>query len=220
VEGPFFPHPRHPHVEIFSVGRSLQVQTTVQTNMANRKKNKAIDWKRVEADFRAGIMSIREIARFYEISDTAVHKKAKVEGWERKPKAPGPFEEYRSQRSAPIQGEILPPPSVKPEALTDRGRVLTGRLLDELEAVTTHAGELEDLICQEEGDPRRRQALLKAISLPERAKTLKDIALTMKTLNEAGVPEGKKAEKQRQAEEASNKFGVRGPPRLVADNTK
>lgn len=189
--------------------------------MKKRKEDKPIDWAGIERDYRAGVMTVREIARWYGVSHTAINKKSKEQGWERKPKAQSPFEEAKSQRSAPMQGEILPPPSVKPEALTDRGRLLAGRLMEELESVTTHAGELEDMICQEEGDPRRRQALLKAISLGERAKTMKDIALTMKTLNEAAAPAGgKKEEAQRNAEQAANKFAPRTPPRLVADNTK
>lgn len=189
--------------------------------MPKRKQNKEIDWKGIETDFRAGVMTIREIARWYQISDTAIHKKAKAEGWERKPKQQTPFEEAKAQRAAPLQGDIIPPASVKPEALTDRARTLTGRMLDELETVTSHVGELEEMICQEEGDPRRRQALLRALALSERAKTLKDIATTMKTLNEAAAPAGgKKEEAQRNAETAANKFATRTPPRLVADNTR
>lgn len=189
--------------------------------MEKTKKNKAIDWKGIEADYRAGVMTIREIARWYGVSDTAIHKKAKAEQWERKPKQPGPFEEAKAQRTTTVHAEIIAPVSLKPEDLTNRGRALAGRLMDELETVTSHAGELEDMICQEEGDPRRRQALLRALSLSERAKTLKDVAATMKTLNEAAAPPGgKKEEAQRNAETAANKFATRTPPRLVADNTK
>lgn len=186
--------------------------------MTKRKQNKAIDWAGIERDYRAGIMGIREIARWYGLSDTAIHKKAKADGWERKPKPESPFEQSKAQRT--VHAEIIPPSSVKPEALGDRARGITGRLLDELDAVTAHAGELEDMICAEEGDPRRRQALLKAVSLSERAATLKNLATTMKTLNEASAPDGKKAERQKVAEETASKFGVRQAPRLVADNTK
>jgi hypothetical protein len=197
----------------------LQLQTKVQTTVSKRKQNKAIDWAGVERDYRAGVMGVREIARWYGISDTAIHKKAKLEGWERKPKPSSPFVEAKTQRT--VQAEILPPPSIKPEALSDRARGIAGRMLDELESVTSHLGEFEELICNEEGDPRRRQALLKAISLPERASTLKNLATAMKTLNEAAAPAGgKKEEAQRAAEGIANKFGTRTPPRLVADNTK
>lgn len=189
--------------------------------MAKRKQNKAIDWKGIGSDYEAGVMTVREIARWYGISDTAIHKKAKAEEWKRKEKPQSPFEEARAQRTAPpAQVEIVQPTSVKPEALTDRARALSGRLMDELETVTSHVGELEDMIVQEEGDPRRRQALLKAISLGERSKTLKDIATTMKTLNEASAPVGKKAARQATAETsaAAGKFATPSAPKLVVDN--
>ncbi|NGP19307.1 hypothetical protein G5575_18175 [Devosia chinhatensis] len=92
-------------------------------------------------------------------------------------------------------------------------------MLDELESVTSHLGEFEELICNEEGDPRRRQALLRAISLAERASTLKNLATAMKTLNEAAAPPGgKKDELQRRAEEVASRFGRR--PQIAVDNTK
>ena len=190
--------------------------------MAKRKQNKAIDWKGIRSDYEAGVMTVREIARWYGISDTAIHKKAKAEEWKRKEKPQSPFEEARAQRApAPAQVEIVQPASVKPEALTDRARALSGRLMDELETVTSHVGELEDMIVQEEGDPRRRQALLKAISLGERSKTLKDIATTMKTLNEASAPQGVKQQRQAGAESAASaggRFAPRSGPRMVVNN--
>ncbi len=186
--------------------------------MAKGKQSKAIDWAGIERDYRAGVMGVREIARWYGVSDTAIHKKAKAEGWERKAKPEGPFAQAKAQRT--VTAEIIPPPSVKPEDLGDRARGIAGRMLDELDSVTSHAGELEDMICTEESDPRRRQALLKALSLSERASTLKNLATAMKTLNEAAAPDGKKAERQRAAEGVANKFGMRQAPRLVHDNTK
>lgn len=41
------------------------------------------DWECVEREFRAGKLSIREIARGCGVSDTAIRKKAKREGWMR-----------------------------------------------------------------------------------------------------------------------------------------
>lgn len=185
-----------------------------------RKKSKAIDWKAIERDYRAGVMSIREIAKWYGLSDTAIHKKAKAEGWVRVQQPP-----HLDRERTTISGEILlpPPSSAKPEELPDRARGIAARLLDELDVTTSHIGEFELIIETEESDPRRRQALLKALSTSERAKTLKDISLAMKTLTEVAAPAGKKAAQQEAAEDAANaggRFGVRQPPRLVADNTR
>lgn len=41
------------------------------------------DWERIEADYVAGVLSLREIARAAGITDTAIRKHAKRCGWER-----------------------------------------------------------------------------------------------------------------------------------------
>ena len=49
--------------------------------MAQEKKA-APDWERIEADYRAGLLSVREIATAQGISHTAVQKRAKADGWD------------------------------------------------------------------------------------------------------------------------------------------
>ena len=41
------------------------------------------DWERIEVEYRANRLSIREIGRAHGVSDSAIRKKAKREGWER-----------------------------------------------------------------------------------------------------------------------------------------
>ncbi|WP_244936533.1 hypothetical protein [Methylobacterium currus] len=41
------------------------------------------DWEAIEAAYRAGQLSIREIAKQHDVSDTAIRKRAKAEGWTR-----------------------------------------------------------------------------------------------------------------------------------------
>lgn len=48
---------------------------------------KEIDWERIETDYRAGLLSVREIAATNGITHTTINKKAKTEGWERDLKA-------------------------------------------------------------------------------------------------------------------------------------
>jgi len=50
--------------------------------MAQEKKA-APDWERIEADYRAGVLSIREIAAEQGITDTAIRKRAKRDEWVR-----------------------------------------------------------------------------------------------------------------------------------------
>ncbi|WP_262027136.1 hypothetical protein [Microvirga sp. Mcv34] len=177
--------------------------------------NKTIDWQGVEKDYCAGVMGVREIARWYGISDTAVHKKAKAEGWVR------PKQKKTLVGAAPAQAEVPAPASsepVSPADLADRGRGLAARLMNELDAVTANVGELEEMIHSEESDPRRRQALLKALSLGERANTLRTLSMSLKTLNETAMPEGKKAQRQSAAEKVGGKFSVPSAPKLVVNN--
>jgi hypothetical protein len=43
-----------------------------------------VDWEAIEAEYRAGQLSIREIAKRHSVTDTAIRKRAKADGWERK----------------------------------------------------------------------------------------------------------------------------------------
>jgi hypothetical protein len=43
----------------------------------------APDWERIEAEYRAGVLSLREIAQPFKVSHVAIAKKAKTLGWER-----------------------------------------------------------------------------------------------------------------------------------------
>lgn len=47
------------------------------------KKHVGTDWESIERDYRAGVLSIREIAKSHDISEGAIRKKAKANGWER-----------------------------------------------------------------------------------------------------------------------------------------
>ncbi|MFH1557731.1 MAG: hypothetical protein ABII76_23220 [Pseudomonadota bacterium] len=41
------------------------------------------DWEAIEREYRAGMLSAREIGRRHNVSEGAIRKKAKAEGWER-----------------------------------------------------------------------------------------------------------------------------------------
>ena len=168
------------------------------------------DWAGIEADYRAGVKSIREIGRWYGVDPVGIRRKAKRGKWVRKAG-------FLAVERDPA---ILAVEPIDPADVSERARHLAGRMVGELDAVTAHHGELEDMICAEEGDPRRRASLLKAISLGERAMTLKNLSLTLKTLSDAGDVQGKKAQRQANAEEsASNgRFAAPSAPKLVVSN--
>jgi hypothetical protein len=167
------------------------------------KAKKQIDWPGIERDYVKTDLSIREIARWYGCSDKAIRLRAKAGGWARPgaepPQASPQGPQPPSEVVEPIVERIRTPlnsDTTKPEAIIGRGRILALRMLDELDATTSHIGEMEDAI--EEANPgksgmRRREAMMKAVSLPVRAGTLKNLALAVKTLAETLAPAGKKA---------------------------
>ena len=53
-----------------------------------RKKPMGPDWERIEADYRAGVLSLREVAARGGVTDGAVRKRAKKLGWSRDLTAP------------------------------------------------------------------------------------------------------------------------------------
>jgi transposase-like protein len=179
-------------------------------------KANTIDWRRIEIEYLAGEDSIREIADRHEISDTAIRKRAKAEKWVRKVRT--------ANRREPERSPPPPPPSEpdKPRdhgQIADDGRGLVARMLDELDVITSRRGELEDMIVdatQGEDEDARRDSMMRAVSLPSRAATMKTLALALKTLNEASAPQGKKAAQQDKARDVGggSRFTALGPPTL------
>jgi len=182
--------------------------------MATRKSS--FDWTRIELEYLAGEDSIREIADRHAISEGAIRKRAKTEKWVRVVRRVRKVRTSPPPRpSAAVEREPVPDAA----AIAERGRGLVSRMLDELDATTTHAGKLEEMIEEitaEDRDGRRRDGMLGAISLGGRAKTLKELATAFKTINEASAPQGKKAAAQDRAREVAggSRFRPVGTPAL------
>lgn len=178
---------------------------------------KTVDWAGIERDYTTTTRSIREIARWFSLSEGAIRKKAKADGWVRK---------ASTQQDAPAHPPVVDVPRSsdvpKVEEVIGRGRNLADRMLDELDALTLHRGEMDVIIQENEQDPARLQALKQAVSLPVRVKTLQTLALAIKTMGEtAASGGGKKQQRQDRAETASSggKYGVRSGPRLAVNNS-
>ncbi|MFH5773581.1 hypothetical protein ACHFJ0_04965 [Paracoccus sp. NGMCC 1.201697] len=180
--------------------------------MADDKK--PIDWASIRSDWEKSDWSIRRIAEWYQVSDRAIRKRAKSESWpDRAQTAP---ESVLTESSPVLMAGV---DATDPEQIVGRGHNLIFRLLDELDASTTHIGELEELIEAHEEDPRRKAAMMKAVSLGGRANVVKALATAFKTWNEAKAPEGKKAQQQAKAEEvAAGRFAPRARPKLAVSN--
>ena len=182
--------------------------------MAARKTE--AEWDRIELEYLAGEVSVREIADRFDITEGAIRKRAKAQGWVRAVRR----RETAYQRTPAVErAPRAPAEPVEAGVIAERGRQLVGRMLDELDATTTHAGELEEMIETETADDRdgkRRDAMLGAISLSGRAKTLKELVTALKTVNEASAPQGKKAAAAARASEVagSSRFRPVGTPSL------
>jgi hypothetical protein len=152
----------------------------------------SVNWLKIRDDFERSGKSVRLLAKEYGISDTAIHKRQKADGWQR-------LRAINETRQ--FQPVVTPRPveiSTRPriEDLADKGQELAARMLDELDAITTREGELVEMIGQAAGgddDAQKRDAMMRAVSLPSRTRTLKDLTGAIKTLGEFAVPNGKKA---------------------------
>ena len=177
-------------------------------------KNRPIDWAAIERDYRAGSMSNADLAAWYSVNESTLRMRAKRHGWVRGCAAPVP----------PAQVTPATPETTSPDAIIGRGRNLTLRLLDELDATTSRLDELRGMIdAAADGDGKAREAMEQALSLKVRSDVLKSLALTAKTFAEAGAPSGVKAERQAKAQKAASgggKFAPPAAPKLAVDNTR
>jgi hypothetical protein len=187
-----------------------------------------IDWAAIKRDYCAGTTSVRKLARWYSISDTAIRKRAAKDGWERpEPEPSSRREPANNATRTPSIFTPLTPETTSSEAIIGRGRNLTLRMLDELDATTRRLGELETMIdmATDEGDAgKQREALMQAVSLKQRSEVLRSLATAAKTLSESGgaAGTGKKAERQAAAQKVAtgSRFAPPAGPKMVVDNTR
>jgi hypothetical protein len=170
------------------------------------------DLDAIEKDYKADKLSNVAIGVRHGVSEAYVRKMAKKLSWTRGAPVTPP-------RPAPPPRELLRRAASDTSAMTNEELSvdLTRRMLDELDTVTSHIGEMEELIEIETGndrDDRRRAAMMKAVSLPVRANTLK-MLLAAQAEAEG---DGKKGKKELQMEAAkvagSGKFKASAPPPL------
>lgn len=172
--------------------------------MAQEKKA-APDWERIEGDYRAGLLSVREIAASQGVSHVAIAKRAKRDGWAR-----DLSEKIKAKADALVTTRTVTTPVTTEQAVTDRAiveanaeviagirlahrkdiarsRTLTMALLAEVEA-QTDSHELFDRIGElvvdtgSDAESRLLDAYRRVISTPGRIDGMKKLAETLKTL--------------------------------------
>jgi hypothetical protein len=160
------------------------------------------DWEAIERAYRAGSLSIRTIAERQGVSDTAVRKKAKVQGWAR-----DLSDQVRKEvRSKLVRGEVRNDQGANceldaeiiEEAAEEGARVvrshrrdirkatnLANLLMDDLLSTIQRREEIEEDIeaeTSEDNNGMRRASMLAAVSLPSNSKTLFQLSSAMKNL--------------------------------------
>lgn len=172
--------------------------------MAQEKKA-APDWERIEADYRAGLLSVREIAASQKISHVAIAKRAKRDGWER-----DLSKRIQDKADALVTSRAVTSLVTTEKAVTDRtiveanaevianirllhrtdiarSRRLAMALLSEVEAQTSDLelfDRLAELVIDTGNDAESKllEAYRRVISTPGRIDGMKKLAETLKTL--------------------------------------
>jgi len=157
----------------------------------------SIDWEAIEREYRAGQLSVREIARQFGVSHVAIGKKAKANGWAR-----DLAKDVRAEVTNRLVTESVTDGNARAAIDAAASRVvelvrqhrgslgranrIVEKLLDELEEGTDKRGEIEDeveRVAAEEGfNAARRDAMRRAVSLPSRAMVARELSQTLKNL--------------------------------------
>lgn len=163
-------------------------------------KKKTTDWERIERDFRSGVRSVKEIARQNGISDTAIRKRAKRDGWTRDltrdVRAATQSKLVRDEvrgHNAKTDAEIVEAAAAESASVVRshrkdirEGRDVATLLMRELQSNTVDAPTLAQLIDQaaddEDWPAQRRSAIERAVSLPQRTACLRDLSQAMHKL--------------------------------------
>jgi len=81
----------------------------------------APDWERIESEYRAGVLSVREIAASQGITHGAINKRAKRDGWERDLSA-----KIKAKADALVSKALVSTPVSRETAATERQIVEAG----------------------------------------------------------------------------------------------
>jgi hypothetical protein len=172
--------------------------------MAQEKKP-APDWERIEADYRAGLLSVREIAAAHQISHTYINTRAKKFGWVRDLSKRIQDKAEALVSTATVSSGVSTETALSDKAIVDanaqvianvrlahrtdisKSRTLVMTLLAELEHQTEHRDlyeKLGELMLSPDDNGRDKlfEAYQKAMSLSGRTSTMKALSDSLKTL--------------------------------------
>ena len=163
------------------------------------------DWEAIESAYRAGVMSLREIASQHGISEGAIRKRAKRDEWSRDLNAKVKERADDLVRKAEVRKQVRSETTLSERVLIEataeviatvrmehrgdirRARTLANALFDELEAECADVEALRALgqmmlEPDENGRDRLNELYNAIISMPERVKSMKALSETLKNL--------------------------------------
>lgn len=165
---------------------------------------KQIDWEAIEKLYRIGQMTVRAIALKHGISHVAIVKKAQREGWvqdkseEVRQKTKAALLSYQREITkkitTPTKEEIDTAVQTNVVVVTEHrigikaSQNLVQLFQDQLKEAATKRDQIESSIIDEtqneEGktDQKRRNMMLKAVSLPAHSGVLRDLSIAQKNL--------------------------------------
>ena len=165
------------------------------------------DWEAIELDYRAGIKTLRQIAEGHCLTEGAIRKRAKRDDWIRDLSERIQAKADALVRKDAVRSEVRTGTSISEKHIIEAGaqalvtvrlshrkdihrsRTILMRLMDEMELQVGPENvllleELGELLRRpdENGQDRLNDLYRKIISLPSRAKAMKDIGETLRVL--------------------------------------
>ncbi|WP_323115962.1 hypothetical protein [Klebsiella variicola] len=163
------------------------------------------DWEAIESAYRAGVMSLREIASQHDISEGAIRKRAKRDDWSRDLNAKIKARSDDMVRKQEVRRQVRTETTLSERVLIEataevitnvrmehrgdirRARELANVLFDELSAECADVAALEklgELMIEpdDNGRDKLNEIYHAVISLPERVKSAKALSETLKNL--------------------------------------
>ncbi|HFX7230495.1 TPA: hypothetical protein ACIFST_000030 [Citrobacter farmeri] len=164
------------------------------------------DWEAIESAYRAGVLSLREIASQHGISEGAIRKRAKRDDWSRDISAKVKERADDLVRKAEVRKQVRAESALSERVLIEstaeaianvrmehrgdirRARELANLLFEELSVDCTDIEMMKKLgefmfdPDEKTGRDKLNEIYQKTISLPSRVKSMKDLSDTLKTL--------------------------------------
>lgn len=164
-----------------------------------------VDWERIEPLYRAGVRSLKDIGNEFGVSDAAIIKRAKRDGWTRDLQAKIQAKADAKVSESLVSAEVSALTKVRERDVIEanaqaianallshrkdiaRNRGLANKLLIELEAQVDNPEEfakLGELMCSpdDKGADKLNELYRKVTSLPSRIDSAKKLGETLKVL--------------------------------------